>query len=205
MVTTSVLVLVMQLYNAEVWGLEKCTYIVSPSKHLLCQVAVRNSADRLSSGTDGWTLHFPCCSHGGLHCAASPWDIWWWEVASRLYNAPRDICQDLWPSITPSCQSRHFSQAPSIHEVTKKTLGYPIWTSRASGLKTHPYKLDWNHISNHLTMWFGSDLQKPEFMCFIAVHSSLNQSGFSLDMSKIRFGLAVWTQPNSPGGLELRI
>ncbi len=37
-------------------------------------------------------------------------------------------------------------------------------------------------------MWFGSDLQKVNFLWFFAVQ---NQSGYNLDMPKIRFGLTV--------------
>ncbi len=47
-----------------------------------------------------------------------------------------------------------------------KTLWYPIWTARASRLKMHLWKSHWYLISNNLTTWFGSDLQKLDFTCF---------------------------------------
>ncbi len=36
-------------------------------------------------------------------------------------------------------------------------------------------------------MWFGSDLQKSDFMWVIAVHTSWNHSEYNLEMPKIRF------------------
>ncbi len=152
-VTTSASVhaLVMQLYNAEVWWLGK-----KEIHHL--------------------AIHTCAVSHGtGLQRnrqtrqnsrACRPLDVRWWEVACSFSKAPRDVCQALWPS----CPSKRSIQMPSIREVTqKKTLWYPVWASRVSELKTHLYKLDMNCISNHLTMWFGSELQKSDFICFLAV------------------------------------
>ncbi len=86
------------------------------------------------------------------------------------------FCQDLY------CPSIPFIQAPSIHELTQKTLWYPIWTSWVCWLKMHLCKSDLNGISKHLTMWFGSGLQKSDITCFFAVQTSRNQSGYAKNL-----------------------
>ncbi len=90
-----------------------------------------------------------------------PWDILWWEVACKFSDVPRDVCQALWPSSTPSSSSRPSIQAPSIYG------WYLIWAGRASGLEMYLYKLYLNWIWNLLKKWFGSDLQKlDQFFAF---------------------------------------
>ncbi len=101
----------------------------------------------------------------------------------QLFNALRDICQALWPSSTLPCPSRHAMQVPSICEVTQNTLisdfnKQSVWTAGT-------VKSDLNHISNHLTIGFRSDLQISDFMWFFAVQTEYSQCGSNLDRSDI--------------------
>ncbi len=143
-------------------------------------------SERFASYTKQW-----------LAGACRPWDIWWWEVTCKFYNVLWDICQALWPSSTQSCPSIHSIQAASACKTMQETLWFLIWANRVSRLKTPVYKLDLICFSNHLALWFGSDLQKSDFTCFFTVQTSWNQSEYNQDMPKIWFGLVVWTAPKT--------
>ncbi len=77
---------------------------------------------------------------------------------------------------------------------TKDTLISDL-NKQSVGTEDTSVQINLNHISNHLTMWFGSNLQITGFMWFFAVQTSWNQPGYNLDMTKIQFWLVVWTRP----------
>ncbi len=105
------------------------------------------------------------------------WDIWWWDVVCKFYNIPWDICQNLWPSSTTSCQSTHSIQVSNTRRMTQKTL----WYQNEQSIRTemHLWKSDWNHFSNHSPC--GLDpIGKNRILCFVlffAVQTLWNQSG----------------------------
>ncbi len=101
-------------------------------------------------------------------------DSWWWKVVCRFYNVLWDVCQELWPSSAPCHPSAHSIHVNNFHRATLETLWYQIWMSRASELKTHLYKTDLNWISNNLAMWFGSDLQKSDFVFLLFRLNKIN-------------------------------
>ncbi len=106
------------------------------------------------------------CSHDELHCAVEglapspkqwligvclPWDIWWWEVACRFCNVPRDICQVLWSSSNSTCLSRQFIQVNNICE----------WCKRHSVIRfERAANLEWRCISRS-QIWIAFQTTSP--------------------------------------------
>ncbi len=120
-----------QLYNMEVRWLEKCSYRMHLSGLVLSSHVAELCHTRRTQLQNRLTYDVPCCSHGGLHCvvrglapstkkwlvvAWCPWDIWWWEVAVRFYNAGRTFVRISGPLASiPSWRS---IEAPSTRADT---------------------------------------------------------------------------------------
>ncbi len=115
----------------------------------------------------------PCCSHSGLHCAVRGLAV---SAKQWLVGACR-----LWEIL-----SRH-----SIQAVEKRCewLWYSnersIWTDDAVQIR---FELDFKPPPNVVCKnWISH--------AFFLLGPLKNQPGYNLDMSRIKFGLAVWAGP----------
>ncbi len=149
--------------------MEKWRYIISLPKHFRCQVIVPNSnkLDRLSHGADQGTLR--CFV---LHCAVrglAPY--------AKQWQTFQTFDDERWPANFLMCRGTFVRICSRLvcQETQDTQFRWTIsveWTKRHSDIQfewlEHP---DWRCIgrnligiiSNHLTMWFGSDLKKIGF------------------------------------------